>query len=314
MDEVNFADTSTLSVIVHPSKAPTDAYDSSQEHEVDVSTPTKFEPALDPPEKTLRRRSGKEKRRSKKNKLRLLSSIRFGSEDEEEGETSGLSLSLSRRDLSLARLDHEASSRYGSPSLSRSYSVSHSDYSSDSDVSISSSTYSHLDPTGASTDYYPLTLRARYHPRMITQMWSDSAMRHIVTAMAWCRFLLVLGLAMGVAIWQCVHCSFPLCSKRTDEKNDVQRTEENPRTRFKSQTSTPHPLSFLTPLTSLSSLSHTFRLPPCTPLVFSLFGSSFPLLSSPVLPFIVAIFPFFPRTFSLSHSLSSVARFTIHST
>lgn len=214
-------------MIVHPSRAPLDAYDSAEEQEEVESTPTRALPSgfvdespapvqhfEDPPEQAVRRRKEKrEKRGRKKDKLHLLSSIRFGSEDEGEdgnhdGGDASLSFSFTRRDLALARLDREATSR----SLSHTYAYSDSDAGSDT-ASISSSTYSHMDadPSGGSNDYYPLTLRARYHPKMITQMWSDSAMRHLVTALAWCRFLLVLGIALGFALWQCV----PLSSFRT---------------------------------------------------------------------------------------------------
>ncbi|GAA5850796.1 hypothetical protein JCM8547_009092 [Rhodosporidiobolus lusitaniae] len=214
---VDPADTSALSVIIHPSRTPTDAYDSTVEVEEEqgnstVEAPSPFpsasaiSPQLQQHETRLRRHREKKDRR-KKPKPSLLSSIRFGSEDEEEnnGETTNLSVTLSRRDLALRRLEHEASTRIVSRPR-RGWATEHDSCSSSSSASsdegsVLSSNYDHLD-AGPSTDYYPLTLRARYHPKMVATMFGDSAMRHLAVVITWVRFLVVLGMALALALWQ----------------------------------------------------------------------------------------------------------------
>ncbi|GAA6010844.1 hypothetical protein JCM11491_004562 [Sporobolomyces phaffii] len=146
----------------------------------------------------------------KKSKHLVLSSIRFGSDDEDD-----MSTPVARRTLALRRLGLEASSRH----TSRMFTQPRQDESAatqapddDEDVnddcddaaSIVSSNYDLVDPRDnlASNDYYPVTLRARYHPRMLTSMMRDSAVRHVVTLITWLRFLVVLAMALSFAVWQ----------------------------------------------------------------------------------------------------------------
>ncbi|GAA6030040.1 hypothetical protein JCM8097_009227 [Rhodosporidiobolus ruineniae] len=136
----------------------------------------------------------KEKRRKDKKRGGLLDAVRFGSENEDD------SPPTSRRELALQRLGLEASARFASNV--RSASATRSDDEDSDAASLLSADYDHLDPSGRSTDYYPLTLRARYHPRMVATMWTDSAMRQLWTFVTWVRFLFVLGMAVVFALWQ----------------------------------------------------------------------------------------------------------------
>ncbi|GAA5967907.1 hypothetical protein JCM21900_000742 [Sporobolomyces salmonicolor] len=123
----------------------------------------------------------------------LLSSIRFGSE--EEGNSSH-SPELSRRALALRRLGLEASSRHG---------TSANDWDESDDASsVILSDYDLVDGIDGhkGTDYYPLTLRARYHPRMLATMMTDSAVRHLITMVTWVHLFIVLTVAIGFSLWQ----------------------------------------------------------------------------------------------------------------
>ncbi|GAA5924815.1 uncharacterized protein JCM15063_005741 [Sporobolomyces koalae] len=155
-------------------------------------------------------RSKKERRDKKKSSRRKskhlgLSDIHFGSDEEE---TDNGSTSQSRRTLALRRLGLEASSRNTSRMFQRPESEQPTvqdlpDEEDDAD-SIVSSNYDLLDNRDNldSNDFYPITLRARYHPRMLTHMMRDRAIRHVVTLITWLRFLIVLAMALSYAVYQ----------------------------------------------------------------------------------------------------------------
>lgn len=169
-------------------------------------------------EDTRQIRSKKEKpskkSRSKKNKHLVLSSIRFGSDEEDDTPVEDPSTPRSRRNLALRRLGLEASSRHTSRMFPQPQTqqqqqdqvtiYASSDGDNDDATSVVSSNYDLLDPRDnlASNDYYPLTLRARYHPKMLSNMMRDSAVRHVVTLITWIRFLVVLAIALSFAVWQ----------------------------------------------------------------------------------------------------------------
>jgi hypothetical protein len=155
-----------------------------------------------PVEDTRKLRGKKEKtarKASRKNKNLVLSSIRFGSDEEDD-----LSTPVARRTLALRRLGIEASSRHTSRMFTPQPKEEQSFSDDDDATSIVSSNYDLLDAQDrlSSNDYYPVTLRARYHPRMLTNMMRDSAVRHVVTLITWIRFLVVLAMALSFAVWQ----------------------------------------------------------------------------------------------------------------
>ena len=175
-------------------------------------------------EDTRQLRSKKEKpnkkSRGKKNRHLVLSSIRFGSDEEDETPMEDPSTPRSRRNLALRRLGLEASSRHTSRMFPQTQpqqqeheqdqvtTYASSDVGDNDDAtSVVSSNYDLLDQRDnlASNDYYPLTLRARYHPKMLSNMMRDSAVRHVVTLITWVRFLVVLAMALSFAVWQYVH-------------------------------------------------------------------------------------------------------------
>lgn len=130
----------------------------------------------------------------------------------DEGAAPRESSSQTRRKLAQRRLSREASTRTGLD-LVHVRDPAHSDHASRAsfDESDISSDYDALDhPLTRTSDYYPLALRSRYHPRMLATMMTDSALRHVVTLVTWIQFLVVLGMALGFALWQCV--SLPPCS------------------------------------------------------------------------------------------------------
>ncbi|GAA6064772.1 hypothetical protein JCM10212_006321 [Sporobolomyces blumeae] len=160
------------------------------------------------------------RKKSKKNKALVLAGIRFGS-DEEDSEDDMRSEALStpgaRRTSALRRLGLEASLRSTSRNFSRpgqpptTYAPStvldedgEQDVDDDDAASVVSSNYDLVDTRDrlSSTDYYPLTLRARYHPKMLANMMKDSAIRHVITLVTWVRLFVVLAMAVGFAVWQ----------------------------------------------------------------------------------------------------------------
>ncbi|BGP37171.1 hypothetical protein JCM10449v2_001075 [Rhodotorula kratochvilovae] len=149
-----------------------------------------------------RRAKGKGKGKSRAD---MLASFGFGSDYDEydKHEEAKPSSTLTRRTLALRRLGREASTRSGLE-LVRLHDPAHSDEEcSSGDETAISSTYDELNhPLTRTSDYYPLALRSRYHPRMLTTMMADSAVRHVVTLITWIRFLIVLGMALGFALWQ----------------------------------------------------------------------------------------------------------------
>ncbi|GAA5955589.1 hypothetical protein JCM3765_006823, partial [Sporobolomyces pararoseus] len=151
------------------------------------------------------RKERKGRKSSRKNKNLVLSSIRFGSDEEDE-----VSTPVARRTLALRRLGIEASSRHTSRMFNQPNqeeqvtTFAPSDEDEDDATSVVSSNYDLIDSQDrlSSNDYYPVTLRARYHPRMFTNMMRDSAVRHVVTLITWIRFLVVLAMALSFAVWQ----------------------------------------------------------------------------------------------------------------
>ncbi|GAA5908716.1 OmpH family outer membrane protein [Sporobolomyces salmoneus] len=149
------------------------------------------------PRQLRSKKERKTRKTSKKNKNRVLSSIRFGSDEEEDDD----STPIARRTLALRRLGLEASSRHTSQIFPR---ASPNEDDNDDASSVVSSNYDLIDRRDQldSNDYYPVTLRARYHPRMLSNMMKDSAIRHVVTLITWVRFLIILAMAISFAVWQ----------------------------------------------------------------------------------------------------------------
>ncbi|BGO88804.1 hypothetical protein NBRC10512_006944 [Rhodotorula toruloides] len=120
-------------------------------------------------------------------------------EDEEESPRS------SRRWHALRRLQREASSRRGKFALRRRPTVDsfEGEYDSDDFESDISSDYDHLNHSlRRSSDYYPLSIRARYRPRMVVARVTDSVVQKIVSFVTWIRFFTILGMAIVFAVWQ----------------------------------------------------------------------------------------------------------------
>lgn len=53
-------------------------------------------------------------------------------------------------------------------------------------------------------DYFPVSLRARYAPRVMVSWAADSAIRQFVSILLFIKLCVVLGLAVVFALWQCV--------------------------------------------------------------------------------------------------------------
>ncbi|KAL7344308.1 hypothetical protein BJY59DRAFT_15497 [Rhodotorula toruloides] len=103
------------------------------------------------------------------------------------------------------RLQREASSRRGKFALRRRPTVDsfEGEYDSDDFESDISSDYDHLNHSlRRSSDYYPLSIRARYRPRMVVARVTDSVVQKIVSFVTWIRFFTILGMAIVFAVWQ----------------------------------------------------------------------------------------------------------------
>lgn len=121
-----------------------------------------------------------------------------GFEDEDESPRS------SRRWHALRRLQREASSRRGKMTSRSRPTIDFSEDSADFESDISSD-YDHLNHSlRRSSDYYPLSVRARYHPRMVVTRVTDTVVQKIVSFVTWIRFFILLGMAIVFAVWQCV--------------------------------------------------------------------------------------------------------------
>lgn len=134
-----------------------------------------------------RRRYGKSKGKGK-GKARASS----GKED------SYANRAVSRRGMALRRmgLDLEVEQR-------SEYSDNES-YSDDARSDMSSN-YDYLSPgdyTNRGADYHPMTLRARYHPRMLVSRATDKAIQHVVSFATYMRFFVILSFALIYALWQ----------------------------------------------------------------------------------------------------------------
>ncbi|BGP13271.1 hypothetical protein JCM10213_004959 [Rhodosporidiobolus nylandii] len=211
-DEVDLADVSGASFIekpfsqLSPSRAPSGPYDSPIEHDAaagpaqDVLPSRMHYQQLAPGSlesmqgSEIRRRTQKsrDKGRQRDRSRSIITGTSSGSDGEGYDEPS----SPCRRDLALRRLGTEASLRY-----MRDGELG-AEEGEDDAASVLSSNWNYVDAAGRSTDYYPLTLRARYDPRMVVTMWTDTAVRHAVAVITWVRFLFVLGAALAFAIWQ----------------------------------------------------------------------------------------------------------------
>lgn len=146
----------------------------------------------------------------KKGRVRAREFDRYddGFDDNLQDEVEGRSSAFSRRSVALRRLDRKASTRTGLDLVRFAQdSGSASERDSDADSTISSD-YDRLDHSlRRRSDYYPLAVRARYHPRMLASMMTDSALRHVVSLITWIRFLVVLSIAVVYSVWQCVAIS-----------------------------------------------------------------------------------------------------------
>lgn len=61
--------------------------------------------------------------------------------------------------------------------------------------------YEHVDGRKCrNLDYYPLALRARYHPRMLARRLADASFAQLLAVITWVQFLLVISVAVSFAI------------------------------------------------------------------------------------------------------------------
>ncbi|GAA5844969.1 hypothetical protein JCM9279_000063 [Rhodotorula babjevae] len=161
-----------------------------------------------------------------KGKAASRSALENETEYEERDAVARQSASQTRRRHALRRLGREASTRSGlevvhhahpasddsSYNIRRRYRIEDALRDDESDIS---STYDELDhPLTRTADYYPVALRSRYHPRMLATMMTDSAVQHLVTLVTWIQFLVVLGMALGFALWQGPKKTFGLVDGR----------------------------------------------------------------------------------------------------
>ncbi|GAA5932043.1 hypothetical protein JCM3775_004221 [Rhodotorula graminis] len=144
-----------------------------------------------------------------KGRAASVSAVGHQSEHEARDDGARQSASQTRRRLALRRLGREASTRTGLEVVhlahadTDDYRRDRSDDIPSSDESDISSAYDELDhPLTRTADYYPVALRSRYHPRMLATMMTDSAVQHLVRLVTWIQFLVVLGMALGFALWQ----------------------------------------------------------------------------------------------------------------
>lgn len=117
----------------------------------------------------------------------------------------GSSTTQSRRALALRRLG--LSSLSHSPSYHQRTNINSDDDDDDDAVSFSStSSFAHIAPhdqrRSTGTDYYPVALLARYHPRMVAMRIQDRAVQKLGELVVYLRFFLLLGLAILWALWQ----------------------------------------------------------------------------------------------------------------
>ncbi|KAM0792784.1 hypothetical protein ACM66B_002553 [Microbotryomycetes sp. NB124-2] len=189
-----------------------------------------------------RRERRRRERRSDKGKRRAYDQEGFDALREEVQEEADTPLSrrehaLKRLGLDTlpdfrSRFDHDAA--YGRPSSFRAFSddeddsrgvydsdISGSDYtrsydegeydSQDDDDDETCSSFSHLSDSAVTSarqrgshdnTFYPLTLRARYAPKMVVARMTDSAVKHLFLLVTYVRFFVVLGMALSWALWQ----------------------------------------------------------------------------------------------------------------
>lgn len=118
---------------------------------------------------------------------------------------------LSRRQLALRRLGLEDSPTSSSATLHADpHHLAYSCSSHSSDNDSLQSDYSNLSNTLVRrgrkyrhrNNFYPLTLRARYAPKMVLSRVTEGAVGHLFTLVTYLRFFVVLGMALAWALWQ----------------------------------------------------------------------------------------------------------------
>lgn len=125
-------------------------------------------------------RAGKSRRRRRRSERTTLGSNNVDEDDS----------NLTRRELALRRLEYETDE-------------GHDD--GDDREEEEMSDFECLEGDRARTsDYWPVTLRARYAPKMVALRAADSALQRIVMLVTYIRFFFILAVALFYAIWQYV--------------------------------------------------------------------------------------------------------------
>lgn len=65
-----------------------------------------------------------------------------------------------------------------------------------------SSDYDYVEKERRENDYWPMTTRARYHPKVIVQRVTDSAFNQVFAFATYIQFFLLLSMAVLWALWQ----------------------------------------------------------------------------------------------------------------
>ncbi|SCZ92641.1 BZ3500_MvSof-1268-A1-R1_Chr5-2g08059 [Microbotryum saponariae] len=102
---------------------------------------------------------------------------------------------LTRRQVALRRMGLEEDLEYSEEGSQC------DDYDSGDDESIMTD-YEVLDRRARQGDYYPVSLRARYAPKMVIARITDKAMQHLVELVTYLRFFALLAMAVTFALWQ----------------------------------------------------------------------------------------------------------------
>ncbi|SGY67444.1 BQ5605_C004g02775 [Microbotryum silenes-dioicae] len=102
---------------------------------------------------------------------------------------------LTRRQLALRRMGMEEDLEYSDEGSQC------DEYDSGDDESIMTD-YEVLDRRARQGDYYPVSLRARYAPKIVIARITDKAMQHLVEMVTYLRFFALLAMAVTFALWQ----------------------------------------------------------------------------------------------------------------
>ncbi|SCV72641.1 BQ2448_4178 [Microbotryum intermedium] len=140
------------------------------------------------------RRSGRHRARAASLKRSRVVSSRFRDVFDEEEQTDEEER-LTRRQVALRRMGLEEDIEYSDEGSQ------FDDYNSGDDESIMTD-YEVLDRRTRQGDYYPVSLRARYAPRMVIARITDKAMQHLVELVTYIRFFALLAMAVTFALWQ----------------------------------------------------------------------------------------------------------------